>query len=316
MAYAIMRSKKLSTMGGAAASLQHCYRDRETPNADASKTHQNEHGEAKSTDEAMGRMRALLPAKRRKDAVLAIEYVLTASPEWWKQASEFDQAKFFEQSRAWLAEKYGADRVIVSTVHRDEATPHLSAFVVPLTADGRLSAKEFIGGRDKMSKDQTTFAATVKNLGLERGIEGSKAIHERVKTFYGALEQAPVQNLVISPKSVTPKVISKGMFSRQEETFEAVAARLTKQVISALSGTFDRASTAVLTHRRMVGLQLTADAQAERLTVFRGLTKDQVRQVILFAMKLYRENLQKQDEKLLVKAQKARSEERQKERGR
>ncbi|WP_251033333.1 plasmid recombination protein, partial [Escherichia coli] len=40
--------------------------------------------------------------------------------------------------------KYGKDRVVAAVVHRDEATPHLSAFVVPLTQDGRLSAKEFI----------------------------------------------------------------------------------------------------------------------------------------------------------------------------
>ncbi|MGK3681365.1 hypothetical protein ACSLOD_28220, partial [Escherichia coli] len=39
---------------------------------------------SKSTDQAMGRVRELLPEKRRKDAVLAVEYVMTASPEWWK----------------------------------------------------------------------------------------------------------------------------------------------------------------------------------------------------------------------------------------
>ena len=54
--------------------------ERETPNADASRTPDNDHWAAKSTDEAMGRLRELLPEKRRKDAVLAVEYVLTASP--------------------------------------------------------------------------------------------------------------------------------------------------------------------------------------------------------------------------------------------
>ncbi|MBE3084567.1 plasmid recombination protein, partial [Escherichia coli] len=63
-------------------------------------------------------------------------------------------------------------------VHRDEATPHLSAFVVPLTQDGRLSAKEFIGGGAKKRGDQRTHAGSVKKLGLERGIEGSRAPHQ------------------------------------------------------------------------------------------------------------------------------------------
>ncbi|MEO4904141.1 MobV family relaxase, partial [Bacteroides thetaiotaomicron] len=160
-AYAIMRCKKLAKMGNVAASLKHAYRERETPNADASRTPDNEHRAASSTDEAMGRIRELLPDKRRKDAVLAVEYVMTASPEWWKQASQEQQAAFFDQAHKWLADKYGADRIVTASIHRDETSPHMTAFVVPLTQDGRLSAKEFIGNKAQMTRDQTTFAASV-----------------------------------------------------------------------------------------------------------------------------------------------------------
>ena len=55
MAYAILRCKKLASAGSVASSLKHCYRDRETPNADAARTSENEHHSAKSTDEAMGK---------------------------------------------------------------------------------------------------------------------------------------------------------------------------------------------------------------------------------------------------------------------
>ena len=151
MAYAIMRCKKLASMGSAAAALKHCYRERETANADASKTPQNEHQAARSTDEAMGKLRDLLPEKRRKDAVLAVVYLMTASPEWWKQATPEQQQAFFQRSRQWLADKYGEQNIIAATIHRDETSPHMSAFVVPLTKDGRLSAKEFIG--NKMSEE-------------------------------------------------------------------------------------------------------------------------------------------------------------------
>ncbi|MDB7652457.1 MobV family relaxase, partial [Enterococcus faecalis] len=106
----------------------------------------------------MGRIRELLPDKRRKDAVLAVEYVMTASPEWWKQASQEQQAAFFDQAHKWLADKYGADRIVTASIHRDETSPHMTAFVVPLTQDGRLSAKEFIGNKAQMTRDQTTFA--------------------------------------------------------------------------------------------------------------------------------------------------------------
>ena len=227
--YAIMRCKKLSSMGSVASSLKHAYRERETPNADSSRTPDNEHRAASTTDEAMGKLRELLPEKRRKDAVLAVEYVLTASPEWWKQASQADQVKFFDQAQRWLAEKYGADRIITASIHRDETSPHMTAFVVPLTQDGRLSAKEFIGNKAQMTRDQTTFAAAVQGLGLHRGIEGSKARHQTIRAFYEALEHPPA-HATITPSAVEPKVLRKGLFSKDVETPDAVAERLTKAV--------------------------------------------------------------------------------------
>ncbi|RBU87739.1 plasmid recombination enzyme [Escherichia coli] len=228
-AYAIMRCKKLAKMGNVAASLKHAYRERETPNADASRTPDNEHRAASSTDEAMGRIRELLPDKRRKDAVLAVEYVMTASPEWWKQASQEQQAAFFDQAHKWLADKYGADRIVTASIHRDETSPHMTAFVVPLTQDGRLSAKEFIGNKAQMTRDQTTFAAAVADLGLQRGIEGSKARHQTIRAFYEALEHPPA-HATITPSAVEPKVLRKGLFSKDVETPDAVAERLTKAV--------------------------------------------------------------------------------------
>lgn len=191
MAYAIMRCKKLVSMGSCAASLQHCFRERDTPNADKQKTPENEHKLAASTDEAMGRLRELLPEKRRKDAVLAVEYVMTASPSWWAEASKQQQKDFFDKAQSWLAQKYGAENIFAATVHRDEKTPHLSAFVVPITKDGRLSAKEFIGNRAKMTQDQTDFAKQVYDLGLLRGIEKSQAKHQTIKNFYAQIENSP-----------------------------------------------------------------------------------------------------------------------------
>ena len=94
MAFAIMRAKKLKTMANVTASLNHCYRERETTNADPERTPRNEHLEAQSTEEAITKLKTILPSKRRKDAVLAVEYVLTASPEWWAKASADEQHQF------------------------------------------------------------------------------------------------------------------------------------------------------------------------------------------------------------------------------
>lgn len=190
-----MRCTKLATGGSLAASLSHCYRERETHNADDARTPQNTHFGASSTADALTRMRELWPEKRRKDAVLAVEYLFTASPEWWKTSPPEQREEFFRRSLGWLKEKYGGDRVVTATVHRDETSPHLSAFVVPLTADGRLSAKEFVGNRRQLADDQTSFANRVTDLGLSRGIEGSQATHETISSFYGNIKNMPPESV-------------------------------------------------------------------------------------------------------------------------
>jgi hypothetical protein len=261
--FAIMRCKKLSGMGSVAGALKHCYRERETPNADPERTPANEHAAATSTDEAMGRMRALLPEKRRRDAVLAVEYLMTASPEWWQEASRKQQDEFFRRSRQWLADKYGADRVVTSTIHRDETSPHLSAFVVPLTRDGRLSAREFVGGRQQMRNDQTSFAAAVADLGLSRGIEGSKARHQTIREHYAALKR-PVADLALSAEDVTPRVLRKGFLSNIIEDPETVAQRLTETVQRAYAPAVEQARQAAQERRRADDAQKTAQTLLEQ----------------------------------------------------
>ncbi|WP_323807498.1 plasmid recombination protein [Klebsiella michiganensis] len=118
--------QKLSGIGSVAASLKHCFRERDTPNADPKDSGTNMHMAARSTDEAMGKLREKLPEKRRKDAVLAIEYVLSASPEWWINADSGRKTDFYQSSMDWLAEKYGRENILVSSIHLDEKTPHMS----------------------------------------------------------------------------------------------------------------------------------------------------------------------------------------------
>ena len=305
MAFAIMRAKKLNSMGTVAAALQHCYRDRETPNADQERTPDNEHLAARSTDEAMGQLRERLPEKRRKDAVLAVEYVMTASPEWWNTASSDQQQAFFTRSVEWLADKYGADNIVTATVHRDELTPHLSAFVVPRTADGRLSAKEFIGNRQKMRDDQTTYAERVADLGLERGIEGSRATHQRVKTHYGAIQQAGRDVPHLTPDELKPQKV-KGVSLAEKvfgavETVEGVAQRLNAKIMGSVQPMAEKASVSAQNERRAKELRETLAQQQKRLQAlqepFKGLSKEQVADVLALAMKHQKENVQAKEAK-------------------
>ena len=297
-----MRAKKLANMGSVAASMQHCYRERETHNADQERTPDNQHLGAKSTDEAMGKLRALLPEKRRKDAVLMVEYVMTASPEWFDKATPEQEKAFFQRSLQWLADKYGADRIVTASIHRDEATPHLSAFVVPLTQDKRLSAKEFIGSREKMRADQTSYAGCVADLGLERGIEGSKATHQTIQQHYAAVQRGVTPKATLSPTSLEPRVLEKAGFMAKTvlgrgdlvESPEMIAERLTKAVNDGFAGTIATASTALQERRRAKEMQDTANDLRKRLDSiqgpFKGLTKDQVKEVLRVAMTFQLEN--------------------------
>jgi len=236
--YAIMRCAKLKTLGSVAASLQHNFRERETLNADASKTPDNEHLITSTTNKAMGMLRDKLPERRRKDAVVVVEYLLTTSPEWAKNASEDDQKRFFALSMKWLQDKYGNENIIAATIQHDETTPHLSAFVVPITRDGRLSAKEYIGNKSKMSADQDTFAKAVSELGLERGIRGSKAKHQEISQYYARVNDVkPINPQVVD--DLLPKTTKKGLLGAKYEGSEAVAKRVLDSYIKPLQNKVD-----------------------------------------------------------------------------
>lgn len=180
--YAILRVAKLTSFGNIAASGQHNFRERVTENADAERTHLNQLDGAQNTADLTKAISDLLPKKRRKDAVICIEYMISASPEHfgenWRQTENYG-ADYFKDAIEWLETRHGKENVVCKTVHLDESTPHLAAYVVPITADGRLAAKDFTGGRSVLAKMQTSFASEVGiKHGLIRGVERSNAVHQ------------------------------------------------------------------------------------------------------------------------------------------
>lgn len=226
--YAIMRMTKLKSFGNIGGSLQHNFRERETHNADPDRLHENEHDGGTSSSEVIGKLRQKLPDKYRKDAVLAVEYIMTASPEWFETATPEDEKKFFDRSREWLAEKYGKENVLLTTIHRDETTPHMAAYVVPINDKGRLSAYSFTGKRQQLRDDQTRFAEKMQDIGLQRGIEGSKAKHKSIQQFYKEIE--PVKPPEITPEMFEPKVKGKKLGFSVRETKEEARQRVQKDL--------------------------------------------------------------------------------------
>lgn len=113
----------------------------------------------------------------RKDAVVVCNFIVTSDNETMNALGADCQREFFEDSVKWFSDRYGADRVLNATVHMDETTPHLHIGVMPITQDGRLSAKA-IFTKTEMKAIQTEFARDVgEKYGLERGVEGSERTH-------------------------------------------------------------------------------------------------------------------------------------------
>lgn len=238
MPYAILRTEKLKTMGNIGGSLAHNYRTRETPNAVDERLHLNKHDMA-SADEVKAAIVARLPEKRRSDSVLCVEYFIGASPDYFT-GDDPKGERYFATAVEWLKQRHGAENVVATSVHHDETSPHLVAYVVPLDNDGKLNAKSFLGGRAKLTAMQTDFAQAVGRHGLDRGIEGSKAKHQSIREYYAKVNQTENAALPrITPEEVTPKTSrAEGLLGRvglasYVETPEMVADRLNAKIAEA-----------------------------------------------------------------------------------
>lgn len=109
-------------------------------------------------------------AKTRSNSVVALDAIYTASGDFFKGKSNEENDQFFRDCLEFHQRKFG--HVISAVVHYDETTPHLHILSVPLTQDGRLSAREIVGNRANLSRMQTEFFEQVgKEYGLERGIQ-------------------------------------------------------------------------------------------------------------------------------------------------
>lgn len=132
--------------------------------------------------EEADRMIAAAHCRVRKDSVRVVEALVTASPEFFKDKTNREIRAYFEYALEFLRSKQDSQTFISAVVHMDEKTPHLHLCFVPLTADGRLSAKEIIGNRKNLVKWQDEFwQHMVKQYPeLERGESASQTGREHI----------------------------------------------------------------------------------------------------------------------------------------
>lgn len=116
--------------------------------------------------------------KPRANSVVLSEFLVTASPDYMKSLSADEQKRYFEQSLDFIKERYGEQNTLYAVVHQDEANPHMHVGLVPITEDGRLSAKDMFQ-RTELQALQKEFPAEMQRQGFEvvRGQEGSVEKH-------------------------------------------------------------------------------------------------------------------------------------------
>lgn len=148
------------------------------PDIDPGRTHLNFHlvePQGRYRTEAERQIREA-GCRTRTDSVRLVETVITASPEFFQGKSMKEIRVFFREALEFIKQKQNPDTIISAVVHMDEKTPHMHLSFVPLTEDGRLSAKEIIGNKKKLIKWQDAYwEHMVKRFPeLERGLSASE----------------------------------------------------------------------------------------------------------------------------------------------
>ena len=148
------------------------------PDVDTSRSHLNFHlvtPERKYRAEAEKQI-AAAGCRTRSDSVRVMEALVTASPEFFKGKKKSEVKAYFTEALDFIQKHQSKDTIISAVVHMDEKTPHMHLCFVPLTEDKRLSAKEIVGNKKKLTWWQDEFwKHMVKNYpDLERGESASE----------------------------------------------------------------------------------------------------------------------------------------------
>src|SRR5690625_3281354 len=117
--------------------------------------------------------------KIRSDAIRHVDGLITSDKEFFEDMDDSEIKSFFKDSLEFLENEYGKENMLYATVHLDERVPHMHFGFVPLTEDGRLSAKERLGNKKALTELQDRFNVYMNNRGhkMERGT--SKQVTER-----------------------------------------------------------------------------------------------------------------------------------------
>lgn len=228
MGYAVLHIQKGSSSGGGLGNhidrisgFEHSFE-----NADPKLKHLNVNYELnnyckiKFTDAISKRISDGYKSNRkiRTDAIKYCNAILTGSNEEMielkKNPEEFK--KWFFKNVEFAKSEWGAENIIRFTLHLDELTPHIHCSFVPITNDGRLSAKEIFGNPKDLTALQDRYGIAMEPFDLKRGLRGSKAKHETTQEYYGRIQR---ENNVSIDYSKDEKIIIESVLKPSKLNF-------------------------------------------------------------------------------------------------
>ena len=174
--------------------------------------------------------------RTRKDSVRLVETLITASSEFFQGKSQQEIRAYFERALEFMKSKQKPDTIISAVVHMDEKTPHMHLCFVPLTEDGRLSAKDILGNKKKLTQWQDEYWSYMvkKYPDLERGESacetGRTHISPRIfkqATRLHRLEQK-LRELLSSINPMNAKRVREEVLKILDEYIPGVAELMTK----------------------------------------------------------------------------------------
>lgn len=253
------------------------------------------------TDDVKKRIADIQSRQKRKircDAPVAIEYMITASPEAMARLSKQEQERYFAECLSFVEARHGVGNRLSAVLHLDETTPHLHMLVFP-EREGKLDAKSFFK-LPALTALQDEFAIKVgKQFGLERGVrltelleKGEKPHRHQSVAVYKAkklketerklaeLEQTTADLAAV--EAITPK---KGVLSSRvsvtPEEFETLSEQAKAYAVT--KETLEKRSKSLVAREKIVhsreALLDTSDHLRERnktLTTENSLLRDQL----------------------------------------
>ena len=121
----------------------------------------------------------------RKDSTRFVDTLITASPEFFRDMTYDKMVEYFQRAVDFIKSKIRSDMIFSAVVHLDEKTPHMHLCFVPLTEDNRLTAKEILGNRAKLSKWQDEFHEFMVKFypDIERGTSATLTNRKHIPSY-------------------------------------------------------------------------------------------------------------------------------------